>query len=144
MNLLSLRQSLTTLLTEIQKLLFQTIGTTVTTATIANICIRLSSGIKVGNKNSTEKWWIATAIHRRCFGVWSQQAHFCWWIRIWLVRSALWRYGYAFKGQLAVADKLLIRGKHYSVISIMSIDGSNVAYCPSFNHSMEGIPVVLW
>jgi len=42
-------------LTEIQKLLFQTIGTTVTTATIANICIRLSSGINVGSENSTEK-----------------------------------------------------------------------------------------
>ena len=45
-------------------------------------------------------------------------------------RSALQRYGYALKGKPAVADKLLIliRGKRYSAIIMMSVDGLLDAY----------------
>ena len=38
-------------------------------------------------------------------------------------RSALRRYGYALKGQRAVSERLLVRGKRYSTIAGMSMDG---------------------
>ena len=38
-------------------------------------------------------------------------------------RGALCRYGYALKGQRAISERLLVRGKHYSTIAGMSMDG---------------------
>ena len=45
-----------------------------------------------------------------------------------LTSTALQRYGCALKGKPAVADKLLIRGKRHSAISMMSVDGLLDAY----------------
>lgn len=38
-------------------------------------------------------------------------------------RSALRRYGYSLKGQRAISERLLVRGKRYSTIAGMSMDG---------------------
>ena len=38
-------------------------------------------------------------------------------------RSALRRYGYALRGKRAVTEKLLVRGKRFSAIGILCIDG---------------------
>ena len=38
-------------------------------------------------------------------------------------RNCLRRYGYALKGSRAIAQKLLVRGKRYSAIPAMCIDG---------------------
>lgn len=38
-------------------------------------------------------------------------------------QSSLRKYGYALKGQQTIAEKVLVRGKRHSVISVMGIDG---------------------
>lgn len=38
-------------------------------------------------------------------------------------KSALRKYGYALRGKRAVTEKLLLKGKHYTAIGIMCIDG---------------------
>ena len=38
-------------------------------------------------------------------------------------RSSLRKYGYALKGEQAITEKVLVRGKRHSVISAMGIDG---------------------
>jgi len=122
MNLLSLRQSLTTLQSTWLKsnnYCFKQLALQLPLQPFANTCIRLGSW----------KWEL------------NREVQFITDISVYdpnmLIfvdesgsdkRSAFWRYGYALNGKPAVADKLLIRGKRYLAISMMSVDGLLDAY----------------
>lgn len=76
--------------------------------------------------------------------------------------SSLRKYGYALKGEQAIAEKVLVRGKRHSVISAMGIDGIldilittqhvngelfyefvDASFCLNYLHLMESIEIVL-
>jgi len=51
-------------------------------------------------------------------------------------RTTYRRYGYAFKGRRAVEERLLVRGKRFSAVGIMCIDGLLDTYIT--DHTIDG------
>ena len=57
-------------------------------------------------------------------------------------RTALRKFGYSFKGMRAVTDRLLIRGKRFSTIAAMCMDGKQTFSVPQTPQWTELMTVV--